>query len=79
MINIKEINMILSNTSRIIAILLLTTMSALAKPIGGWAHRNRGTSIAADSTLGIIILVSIGVVLLLVTLLVIRAVNKRGK
>ena len=71
--------MILSNFSRIIGILLLTTMSALARPIGGWAHRSRGNSIPMDSTLGITILVSIGVFLLLISLLVFRAVKKRRK
>jgi hypothetical protein len=71
--------MILSIFSRIIGILFLTTMSAWAKPIGGWAHSSRGNSIPLDSPLGITILVSIGVFLLLISLLVLRAVKKRRK
>lgn len=58
--------------------LCLTATSVWARPIGGWAHRSRGgKSIALDSPLGIAILVGVGVLLLVVALLVVRAKKRR--
>jgi hypothetical protein len=67
--------------SQIIAIMFLTTISVSARPIGGWAHNSQGQgkSIAWDSPVGITVLVSIGVFLLLISLLVLRVVKKRRK
>lgn len=65
--------------SRIVGILFLVSTSVWAKPIGGWSHRSRGgKSIALDSPLGIAILIGVGVLLLVIALLVIRALKRRG-
>ena len=63
-----------------ISILFATTMEVAARPIGGWANNanQSGSSIAWDSPMGIIILVSIAVFLLVIFLVVFWA-WKKGK
>lgn len=64
--------------SRIVGTLFLLSTSVWAKPIGSWSRRSRGgKSIALDSPLGIAILIGVGVLLLVIALLVIRALKKR--
>ena len=70
--------MIKSLFSRIVGILFLTATSVQARPIGGYAHRSRGgQAIAMDSPLGIAILVGVGILLLVVALLVVRAMKRK--